>query len=139
MRLAGRVVSVVVAVLPGYANVVFTLGNNPQPNEQNVQFSSGQTDTTITGMTNQTGDIVNFSSTTDTLVVASSGQANVSAQDGLVNNVSIMLPGRTYQGLIINPFSGSLCQCLYLRPGGRDDLLLLLSGDSEWPEFSLSS
>src|SRR5919112_939722 len=41
------------STLPAYA-VTFTLGNNPQSDEQNVLYSAAQTGTSITGLTNQT-------------------------------------------------------------------------------------
>jgi hypothetical protein len=50
---------------------------------------------------------VQFSSTTDTLVEPSSGQARIESQDGLVNNVTVTVPGGTYADLIINPVIGT--------------------------------
>lgn len=88
-------------------SVTFTIGNNPQQNEENVLLNSGATGTTVFGLTNQTQLQVRFSSTTDTLVEPSSGQARVEALDGLVNNITISVPGGTFHDLILNPFFGS--------------------------------
>ena len=87
--------------------VTFTIGNNPQPDEENVLLNNGTTGTTVFGLTNQTQLQVAFSSTTDTLVEPSSGQARVEALDGLVNNITISIPGGTFTDIIVNPFFGS--------------------------------
>ena len=96
-----------VAGVNAYGSVVFTLGNNPQPGEENILFGSDQTGAMVTGTTNQSGATVDFSSTTDILTVSASGQAMVGASDGAVNNLTISLAGgATYQDLIMNPFLG---------------------------------
>jgi hypothetical protein len=92
-------------VLPAYA-VTFTPGNNPQADEQNVLYSASQTGTSITGLTNQTNTSVLFTST-ETLQTTALGQANLTATDGLINNVTIAVPGRTYGDLILNPLVGA--------------------------------
>jgi hypothetical protein len=88
-------------------SVTFTIGNNPQSNEENILLNSGATGTTVFGLTNQTQLQVAFSSTTDILVEPSSGQARVEAQDGLVNNITIAIPDGTFTDIILNPFFGS--------------------------------
>jgi hypothetical protein len=90
--------------LPAYA-VTFTLGNNPQADEQNVLYSASQTGTSITGLTNQTNTSVLFTSS-ETLQTTALGQANLTATDGAINNVMIAVPGRTYGDLILNPLVG---------------------------------
>src|SRR5688500_10163688 len=90
--------------LPAYA-VTFTLGNNPEPDEQNVLYSAAQTGTSITGLTNQTNTTVLFTST-ETLQTTASGQANLTATDGAINNVTIAVPAQTYRDLILNPLVG---------------------------------
>jgi hypothetical protein len=92
-------------VLPAHA-VTFTLGNNPQADEQNVLYSSSQTGTSITGLTNQTNTSVLFTSS-ETLQTTALGQANLTATDGAINNVTIAVPGRTYGDLILNPLVGA--------------------------------
>jgi len=88
-------------------SVTFTLGNNPQPNEENILLNSGAQGTTVFGLTNQSQLQVSFTSTTDTLVEPSSGQARVEALDGLLNNVTISLPNASFTDVILNPFFGS--------------------------------
>ena len=88
-------------------SVTFTIGNNPQQNEENVLLNSGAQGTTVFGLTNQTQLQVAFSSTTDTLVEPSSGQARVEALDGLVNNITVSIPNGTFHDIILNPFFGS--------------------------------
>lgn len=88
-------------------SVTFTIGNNPQSDEENVLLNSGAMGTTVFGLTNQTQLQVAFSSTTDTLMEPSSGQARVGAVDGLVNNITISIPNGTFHDIILNPFFGS--------------------------------
>jgi len=88
-------------------SVTFTIGNNPQSDEENILLNSGATGTTVFGLTNQTNLQVAFSSTTDTLVEPSSGQARVEALDGLLNNITISVPNGTFHDIILNPFFGS--------------------------------
>jgi hypothetical protein len=91
-----------------HATIVFTAGNVPQqPSEENVLYGNNQTGTTVTGVTNQSNTTVNFSSSTDTLVTTAAGQANLTAQTGLINDVRITVPGHTFGDLIINPFLGT--------------------------------
>jgi hypothetical protein len=88
-------------------SVTFTVGNNPQQDEENILLNNGLNGITVFGLTNQTQLQVSFSSTTDTLVEPSSGQARVEALDGLVNNITISVPNGTFHDLIVNPFFGS--------------------------------
>jgi hypothetical protein len=88
-------------------SVTFTIGNNPQPNEENILLNSGATGATVFGTTNQTQLQVRFTSTTDTLVEPSSGQARVEALDGTLNNITLSIPGGSFHDVILNPFSGS--------------------------------
>ena len=87
--------------------VTFTLGNFPQPNEENVLLNNGTVGNPVFGVTNMGGITVTFSSATDILSEPSSGQARVEAVDGLVNNIRISVPGGSFTDLIINPFQGS--------------------------------
>jgi hypothetical protein len=106
--------ALVALAIPAFGDAVFTLGNNPQPNEQNVLFKSDQTGSTVFGFTNHSNTQVQFSSTTDTLVVSSSGQAKVSAMDGLVNDITFSVPGHTFLDFILNP----------LKPAADSDLMI---------------
>lgn len=89
------------------AGISFTLGNNPQPDEDNILLSSGGTGPSVTGTTQSDGLSVLFASTTDTLSEPASGQARIEALDDFVNNVTVALPGGSFVDLIINPFDGS--------------------------------
>jgi hypothetical protein len=89
------------------ADIIFTLGNHPQDDEQNILLNTGTTGSTVHGTTNQSSIDVAFSSTTDTLTEPSQGQARITAQlpdgDGLINNIAISIPDGTFKDLIINP------------------------------------
>jgi hypothetical protein len=98
------VLLVAIGAPAAYADGVFTLGNHPQLGEQNILFGSSQTGATVFGSTNQSDTNVQFSSTTDVLTVSSSGQAKVTAMDGLVNDMTISVPGADFGDLILNPF-----------------------------------
>jgi hypothetical protein len=113
MRIVGIALAALVLVASASANAVFTLGNHPQPNEENVLFHTDQTGTTIDGITNRSGTLVQFSSTTDTLI-GSGGQSDVDAVDGLINDITMSVPGQTFLDAIINPF----------EPGARGDLVV---------------
>ena len=95
---------VVLASAQAFGDAVFTLGNHPQPNEQIILFTTFQTGTTVDGFTNFTNTPVQFSSTTDTLVVTAVGQAKVTAADGLINDITFTVPGRTFLDFILNTF-----------------------------------
>ena len=87
------------------AGVIFTPGNNPQqPAEENVLLNGALSGASILGTTNQSNLNVKFASSTDTLSAPSNGQARVVAADGLINNLSISVPGGFFGDLIINPF-----------------------------------
>jgi hypothetical protein len=71
-----------------HADAVFTRGDPPEPNEESVLFTSHMTGTTVDGLTNSSHTPIQFSSTTDTLIVAG-GQSDIDASDGLINNITI--------------------------------------------------
>ena len=62
------------------ADAIFQVGNNPQPDEENILLNSGATGTSIFGTTNQSGIDVLFSSIEE-LTAPSNGQARVEATD----------------------------------------------------------
>ena len=87
------------------ASVVFINGNNPQPGEQNVLFITG-TGTTVSGLTDMSDTLVNFSSSTgQTLITNSSGQAKITTNDngGLITSINVSSPGNTFLDFIGNP------------------------------------
>jgi hypothetical protein len=96
----------------GQANIIFTLGNNPQPGEENVLLNNGSTGTTVFGQTNTTHLPVEFTST-QTLTEPSNGQARIEATNGTsqigLTNVAISVPGGSYGDIIFNPnISGTI-------------------------------
>lgn len=110
-------IAIVAFAAQAFGDAVFTLGNHPQPNEENVLFTTNQTGTTVFGFTNQSNTQTQFSSTTDTLVVTSNGQAKVTAMDGLVNDITFSVPGHTFLDFILNPF----------KPANDNDLLITVT------------
>jgi hypothetical protein len=86
--------------------IIFTTGNNPQPNEENILFHGPGTEEgpalTVTGLTNTTNMFVSFTSS-ENLVTPSSGQARIEAEDGAFQDLSIGLPGGTFGDFILNP------------------------------------
>lgn len=102
---------------PAFGNAVFTLRNQPQPNEQHILFTTDQTGSTVNGFTRQTNTLVQFFSTTDTLVVASAGPAKITAADGFVNDITITVPGALFADFILNP----------LKPTNNNDLMIVVT------------
>jgi len=90
------------------ATVVFSLGNNPQPGEENVLLNKGTTGNTVFGTTSISGIPVQFTST-QTLAEPVSGTGRIEATNGTdqigLTNVTISLPS-TYGDLIFNPIIG---------------------------------
>src|SRR5437868_375111 len=83
-------------------------GNCPQPNEQNILFTTNQSGSLVTGFTNQTGTQIDFSSITDTLDVTANGQANLTAADGAINDVTISAPTLVFGDFIVDLELGQL-------------------------------
>src|SRR5207248_9182830 len=80
------------------ADVIFTLGNNPQPNEENILFQAPETGNPIHGTTNQTNVGVQFSSLTgQTLFQNAQGQADIMSsanqQTLALTSMNITAPG----------------------------------------------
>jgi hypothetical protein len=91
---------------PSRADITFLLGNHPQPDEENILFGAKETGTTISGATNKTGVPITFTSTTDTLVQNSKGQAKIEADDNELNNITIFSSGNVFTDFIMNPHNG---------------------------------
>jgi len=96
-----------VAIPTANATVIFALGNNPQPGEQNILFGSSQTGTTITGATNQSNTAVRFTST-QSLTTGGVGQGffQPTASGTLLTNFAFSVPGETFGDFIFNPQIG---------------------------------
>ena len=102
-KILGTALATLVLLGSAYGNAIFTLGNNPQPNKENILFQTDQMGSTIDAFTNRSHTMAQFSSTTDTLL-GTGGQSDLDASDGLINDVTITVPGHTFLDLIINPF-----------------------------------
>jgi hypothetical protein len=87
------------------AGIIFTPGNNPTGNEENVNLTNGNTGMSVFGLTNTTNVPVEFTST-QTLLTSTSGQANIQAVSGGsqvgMTNIAISAPNHTYNDLIFN-------------------------------------
>jgi hypothetical protein len=106
---AAGILGVAISIAPVLADatITFAPGNHPQLDEVNILFVDS-TGNPVSGLAGVAGLPVDFSSTTETTLVASGGQAKVTASDGLINNISITVPGGTYTDLIFNPFNAGV-------------------------------
>lgn len=90
-----------------WADIIFTLGNNPEHGEENVLLNRGATGSTVTGRLNQSGLLVDFTSITQTLTASSNGQARVEATRGgtqvPLRDISFAVAGGTFTDAIFNP------------------------------------
>ena len=94
-----------------WANITFTLGNNPQPGEENVLLNNGTSGSIVSGTTNESGVTINFTSATQILSEPSSGQARIEATSGgsqvaLSDISSITSATGPFGDLIFNMFIG---------------------------------
>ncbi|WP_162935663.1 PEPxxWA-CTERM sorting domain-containing protein [Tsuneonella amylolytica] len=86
---------------PASAGVFICTGSNCTTTDENVLVDDRSSP--VTGMTNTSNVQVNYTSSTDTLVAASAGQATVSALDGLLNSVEFSLAsGFAFTSAIFN-------------------------------------
>jgi hypothetical protein len=107
--------AVAMSSVPASADIIFDLGNNPQPDETNILFTSPETGTTITGETNTTPALdVQFTST-QTLCQFAKGQADIFActdptdpkSTVQLTNLIVTMPGFTFGDFIMDPNFGS--------------------------------
>ncbi len=88
------------------ADIIFLLGNNPQPDEENILFNglgaiSGPA-LTVVGFT-ATTDLPVFFTGQENLITPSSGQARVAAQDGSFTDLTFGVQGGAFLDFILNP------------------------------------
>jgi hypothetical protein len=112
--LAGAAVLALGGVTPAVADVVFQLGNNPQPNEENILYNQATNVSTVTGVTNMTNVTVDFTSLTGQSLSTNgggggTGQAYIQTADGVsqLTSMNITAPGFEFQDFILNPDFGS--------------------------------
>jgi hypothetical protein len=94
-----------------HAGITFILKNQPQPGEQNILFGAKETGTSIFGVTNKTGTLVTFSSSVDTLLQNSSGQAMIfNDAGGNLSDITVT-PSESFTDFIVDlnkaPHAGS--------------------------------
>jgi hypothetical protein len=95
------------------ADVIFTLGNNPQANEQNILFQAPESGASITGATNQSGTPFVFKSLTgQTLFQNAQGQADILSVNGppsqsALTSMDITSPGNGWGDFIFNPLNAT--------------------------------
>jgi hypothetical protein len=103
------VLGLMLAPDPARADVVFTLGNHPQPGEENVLLNTGDIGNPIFGTTDQSHTLVQFNST-QLLSEPPNGQARIEATNGTsqigLTNVTISSPGFSFGDLIFDPHIG---------------------------------
>lgn len=114
MMLTGFAALAAVLLSPGaaHAQVTLTAGNNPVAGQENVLLNTGDTGTTVFGVTQQSGYSVAFSVTDNslegTLTAPANGQARVEATDGNLNNVGIQVKDGSFTSLIFNANSSTV-------------------------------
>jgi hypothetical protein len=91
---------VVVSASAARADVILTLGNVPQTDE-NVLLNSGDIGNPIYGETNNTGFAVRFTGIED-LKAPSSGQARIEAADDAFTYLKVDIPDGSFTSLILN-------------------------------------
>lgn len=102
---------------PTSATFMVLSGNNPGPNQENVQFDVDAVGTMVQGITNQLASAVDFTSSSQFLATPSSGQARVEAREGndinsnqiaIDDSITVSLPnaGVSFGDLIFNAFIG---------------------------------
>ena len=91
------------------ADVIFTLGNHPQPDENNIFFLNPDTGTTITGQVDHSGVPVVFSTLTgQTLDQHAKGQASIQEVNGdPLTSMFVVVPGYTFGDFILNLQNGT--------------------------------
>jgi hypothetical protein len=101
---AAAVLPVLVAAPASAATVIACGGSNCVTTDENVLLTNATNQTSVTGITNQTGTEVVFTSSGNTLN-ANNGQSSLSAFDGLLESITVMLAGgATFQTAEFNLF-----------------------------------
>ena len=88
------------AATVAHADIIILSGNIPQVDE-NVLLNTGLSGNPIFGTTNQTGLSVRLMSD-ELLAAPANGQARIEAVDGMLDQLTIDIPGPTFTSLILN-------------------------------------
>jgi len=129
-----------------HANVIFQLGNHPQPGEVNVLTIKGETGKTVFGHTNTKPSVTVDFMSTETLLQNANGQAQVSGCAGTcltppfepspIDNITISLAGGlTYGDLIVDPHITNDCRTC---GGGLTITVLAEKGGVTEPPFTFT-
>jgi hypothetical protein len=112
IALAAAAFIALAAPLSARADITIEAGNHPQTGEQNILLNNGTTGSTVVGVTNQSGEKVDFTSNTQTLTEPANGQARIEAvganggQVALSDVSSIALATGNYHDLIFDSHIG---------------------------------
>src|ERR1041384_788022 len=102
---AGLACAVLITAPSAQADIIFTPGNNPQPDEHNIFFAAKETGGPIFGQGGQpVGPAVQFESLTgETLNQNSKGQAKIENDaGGNLTSIGVSLPGLLFGDFILN-------------------------------------
>ena len=89
-----------------HGGIIFTLGNNPEPDEHNVLLNNGTSGNDVFGTLNGVPGVTAQFSSTQTLQEPSSGQARITVDPGttaLTNVMISLVGGITFSDVIFNP------------------------------------
>lgn len=95
------VIALISATTARADNVTISYGNNPQPDEENILLTGGDTGNPIFGVTNQTHVQVRFGSN-ELLLSPPQGQARIEGVDGMLNYLHVSIPSGSFRDLIVN-------------------------------------
>jgi hypothetical protein len=125
------------AVVPSRADIIITPGNNPQPGEENVLLTSGETGHVIHGTTQSTGQTVFFTSSQLTglpqplmLTVPTSGTPRI---EGGAGNSPLTQLGFS----VTNDFTDAIFDVVTTGAGRIDFTVSEVSGPGLFESFSL--
>jgi hypothetical protein len=94
---------------PAQAAPIFTPGNNPQADEENILVGDHTNVSSVTATTNQTATSVLFSNFGQNVDTGGQGQGFIESSQGgasLLTQFTFSVPGHTFQDYIFNPDIG---------------------------------
>jgi hypothetical protein len=141
VKMAVAALLAMTGVSAAQANIIFTLGNSPLDDGDNVLFTDNNlshSGNLIQGNFNGPGSgfILDFTSASGngSLQAPSGGQARVEGAIGNtpLANITFGLEGATFTGVVLNPFSGSGAAILIVRDlNGVTSLFSYIMGNGE--------
>jgi hypothetical protein len=99
-KILGTVLAALILAASAYADAIFTPGNHPQPDEENIHFTH-QTGPAVFGTTDVSGTMVDYLATTN----LNAHGVNI---DGPIVNITIKVPGHDFEDYIVNAFNGGV-------------------------------